>query len=142
MAIQIFTGSLGLVLNRHYCQEELKSTAFFLQPPSCHEQEALKGHPPSCPMHASMGAGACEEKKEGDNNCCDNTSKWLKAEQEQQIPLQDLPKVHSSPALLPFCPASINPNTSFEPNLIAWLHYRPPMWRGPGDLPRWQRFLL
>ena len=142
MAIQIFAGSLGLVVNRHYCQEELKSTALFLQPPSCYEQETLAGHPPSCPMHVEMGHQGCSDEKDGDNNCCDNSSDWLRAEQEQQIPLQDLPQLHLSPTLPPFCPAAINPNTSFEPNLIAWLRYRPPMWRGPGDLPRLQSFLL
>lgn len=142
MAIQIFAGSLGLVVNRHYCQEELKSTAFFLRPPSCHEQEVLKGHPPSCPMQAEMTHKGCGGEKDQDKNCCDNTSDWLKAEQEQQIPLQDLPQLHSSPALPPFCPTAIDPNTSFELNLIAWLRYRPPMWRGPGDLPQLQTFLL
>ena len=74
MAFTIFISSTALVLNKHYCQDQLKSTAFFFAVKSCHHQKMITV---PCPIHGTMEVPAGE-----DDNCCDDETEYLKADQD------------------------------------------------------------
>lgn len=73
LAQLLLLSSFGLVVNKHYCQDQLKSVAFFAEAKSCHTANM----PANCPMH---GTSDTEDK-----GCCDNESEYLKADLEQFV---------------------------------------------------------
>lgn len=86
LATLVFISSTGFVINKHYCQGELKETAFVVKAKSCHEkvaavEEEHSKMPPNCPMHQSKKSSSCEEKK----GCCENEAEFVKLELDQQV---------------------------------------------------------
>lgn len=66
----IFISSTGLLVNRHFCQNDLKSTTLLVQAPSCHEEMATEA---TCPLHAQHQVSDQES-----NHCCQNESVLFK----------------------------------------------------------------
>ncbi len=60
LVLNILASSVGIVVSKHYCGGELKSTAFFHEAESCHQPARSM----TCPMHGNMA--------EKPNNCCEN----------------------------------------------------------------------
>lgn len=57
-------------MNKHYCQEELKSVAVFAQAQSCQHTKTVP-----CAGHGTMTV--TDDEADG---CCDNESEYLKAD--------------------------------------------------------------
>lgn len=83
LAALVFISSTGFVINKHYCQGELKETALVVKAKSCHEKELddRANMPANCPMHQSKNSSGCEEKK----GCCDNETEFVKLDIDQDI---------------------------------------------------------
>ena len=81
LASLVYFSSLGVLFNKHYCQEELKGFAFFLEAENCHERAARAEMPPNCPMHGSDSPESDHEK-----DCCEEESQYLKLELEHFSP--------------------------------------------------------
>jgi hypothetical protein len=78
LALVLLIGSAGLVVNKHYCQNQLKSTAFFLKAKACHQVSKQR----SCPMHADMAEHSGIREHKG---CCDDETEYLKADEDQIV---------------------------------------------------------
>ncbi len=123
LAILVFVSSTGVVLRKHYCQDQLKNTTFFVQPESCHRSTAK-----SCPMHAAKPACPHHQSPQEDKKkCCDDHAEFLKVDHEQQFDfgashLLDLKPVLASTFLLQNWKL---PQADLQQ--VAYLHYRPPL---------------
>ena len=115
LAVLLFISSTGFVVNKHYCQNELKSMAIFHKAEPCHQEKAMK----SCPMHSSG-----EKEKKG---CCDDETEYVKASDEQvassfQIDLQ------VTPVLLAAIFVVFNIELpALDSNTLHYLTYKPPI---------------
>lgn len=117
LAILLFIGSTGLVINKHYCQDELKSMAVFQKAKSCHAAKQTS----ACPMHAQQ-----EQDDDQSGGCCDDQSEMVKVEQEQTFPVLGM-ELQLSIAMLP--PSAMAFDLSSLPSihlLPEYLHYKPP----------------
>ncbi|MEO0469643.1 MAG: hypothetical protein AAF206_08495 [Bacteroidota bacterium] len=72
LAALIFLSSTGMVLQMHYCMDELQSVSLFFKAEHCHPVKKA-----SCPFHA---------KQEQQKSCCTEESGFAKLT-IQQIPL-------------------------------------------------------
>ena len=109
----MLVSSSGLLLNKHYCQGELRSVAVFAKPKTCHEV-ALGKMMPSCPMHQQMAEG--DQAKE-DKGCCDNRSAFLKITDQQVLP--DVGQKVVAPVFFPVFAAPVAVLSSILPD--GWL---------------------
>ena len=78
IAALVFISTIGVTVNRHYCQKQLRSTGLWWMPKSCHETADVNSKLPSCPFHA---------KKSDDDKrkCCSEESDYVKSEINQDI---------------------------------------------------------
>ena len=144
MAMQLFASSVGLVVNKHYCQDELKSFALFLKPPSCHEQAQKSGLPVACPMHSKQHSNDNQpsQQKHSKSGCCDDTSQFVKADHEQDFQKTNLRISFDLKGMFcGFLPA-IAPNMEEDRNVVTKLRYRPPLLGSQENYVLFQRFLL
>lgn len=82
LAALIFISTVGVTINRHYCQKQLRSTSLWSMPKSCHEVAAVDDPLSSCPFHAKK---TDKEKRK----CCSEESDYVKDETNQDIILDD-----------------------------------------------------
>jgi len=128
-ALLLFISSTGLVINRHYCQNELKSKAVFLKAQPCHQKRVMSG----CPNHDPMQKGE-------DKDCCKDKTEYLKLDQDQIIPNIDLRQA-VFPLIAPVVFTVLSPTVGFYKKSLHYLNYKPPLL--VCDLPvRFQTFLL
>lgn len=114
MALLVLFSSTGILVNQHFCRNELKHTALFAPAKSCHAQSM-----PSCPMHA-----AAQKEQKG---CCDDESHFLKHKQEQVQSETQLAKAPAATALPATCMAFHSPLPSVDKQTIQYLNYKPPL---------------
>lgn len=118
LAVVVFFSSTGVVLSKHYCQNELKSVAIFHKAKACHKQHAMK----SCPFHPGMMIPASE----ADKNCCDDETSYFQDEAEwfAQPGSFHLVKILSPAQLIDYsCPAPV----VWEKSSTHYLNYKPPL---------------
>lgn len=118
LAQLLLLGSVGVTVNRHFCQGELKAIALFGEAEKCHREQA-RTH---CPFHPP----AAEVEEDGKKGCCDDESQRYQIEDEQPAAGQGfyvgVLSASVSPApLFSYQPPHPRPrlNTNFE-------NYRPP----------------
>ena len=127
LAIAIFFSSSGFILNKHFCQNELKDVVFYLKAKSCHQSlekeikahcaSAKRGH--SCPFHASA------EKKEKD--CCQNKSEYHKLDQDQLMAANDFKSFAFTFTLTSVSSLSLQKLIPADRQTIHYLNYKPPL---------------
>lgn len=91
MAALVYISSMGVVLNAHFCKGKLKALSVFSSAEKCQE-DALATMPADCPMHQAKQAH-CQNpvsEKDGDKDCCDNKTQYLKDDQEQPFQMSYL----------------------------------------------------
>ncbi|WP_143473541.1 HYC_CC_PP family protein [Flavilitoribacter nigricans] len=119
MVLSLLTSSVGVVINQHFCQDELKNTALFAAVQSCHTTEETPA--PACPHHQK------QSKRNGldQRDCCNDSTHFLKSTQEQQMEQQDLPvwKALVATPVAAFTTASV---FSQSPAQLSGRFYRPP----------------
>jgi hypothetical protein len=119
LAVLVFFSSAGLVLNKHFCQDELKSVALFSKATSCHAGKTMI----NCPVHGQMEMPGSSEPQ----GCCDDTTDYVKSETDQliqqlsldlesQIALLNIAIFSATIQLLPITKQS-----------VQYLNYKPPL---------------
>jgi hypothetical protein len=130
LALLVFISSSGLVLNKHYCMNELKNIAIFFKAKSCHEESIMA----NCSMHKHL---VSHEKKD----CCNDETEYIKSDIDQMQTTADVLSfqqiVQPGMALL----LSNEDSSSFYKQLIHYLNYKPPL-LACNVLVRFQAFLL
>lgn len=145
LAFQLFASSVGMVVNLHFCRDTLQSAALFLKPPSCHE---LPNHPSTggktCPRHAPQKSGCCSSNQQSENGgCCDDTSHYVKVEQEQDFHFESLKDLTvNCYRSLAIVSSHLSHDTHYEGGMSSWLKFRPPLIEGKGILVLFQIFRL
>ena len=118
IGILLFLGSTGIVVNKHYCQNELKSTALFLKAEACHAVTSVA----SCPMHQHKGDEDREKK-----NCCDDKSEYVKSDNEQLVQSFEI-DFPNHPVSLDNVPLVLNTDPSaLDAHSLHYLTYKPPI---------------
>lgn len=112
--------STGIVLNKHFCQNQLKSFAFFVKAENCHSLAKLT----DCPFHKQAQQESSQDKKK----CCDDESEYLHNDQDLQNQLNDFEKFDFSYNIV----AIQSPITEFVvrhkyQKTLRYLSYRPPI---------------
>ncbi|MCB0583370.1 MAG: hypothetical protein KDD10_29090 [Phaeodactylibacter sp.] len=113
LAILILFSSTGLLINQHYCRNELKHSALFARAKSCHARPAA-----GCPMHAP----AQEEPK----GCCNDESYFLKHKQDQ-VQAEAAPVKAPAAGVALFIPAFNTAPPAPNRQNIHYLNYKPPL---------------
>lgn len=85
LIFSLLTSSVGVVINQHFCQDKLKSTALFTAVQTCHS--AKEADQPACPHHQKQDQKTGLAKKD----CCNDNSQFFKSSQEQQMEQLNLP---------------------------------------------------
>ncbi len=121
LAFLIFISTTGLVIQKHYCQNQLQKIALFFSPESCHSS-AQKESP--CQAHAKT---CCSKKKEKEEqkDCCNNKSEYLKKNYEQQFQAIDFTESILEIIHTPIYNNSNIIATSLQ--IVAYLNYKPPL---------------
>jgi hypothetical protein len=119
LAFLVFFSSAGFVLNKHFCQNELKSVALFAKATPCHDEKIMV----DCPMHGQMEMPGNNESK----GCCDDTSDYLKSETDQITQPFSI-DLESQLVLLSVAVFSANIQLlSTDKKNIHYLNYKPPL---------------
>jgi hypothetical protein len=123
----VFFSSAGLILNKHYCQNELKNVALFSKASSCHGPTTKK----VCPHH--------QQKDKEDNNCCNDNWEFIKTEQNQEFqPLTQLfIPLPLAPPVVQFTPLQIG---EISKGFDSFIDFKPPIVCSE-YLPKLQTFL-
>ncbi len=116
VAATVFLSTTGVVLNRHYCQNQLRTTSVFVRAKACH---SMQQEPPCHPQAMQCHYGDAEK------DCCHDDAEYVHSDQL---------KVFQSPAVwvLPtFELAALLPALSMHPvvdEATQRVHhrYRPP----------------
>lgn len=120
LALLLFISTTGVAVNKHFCQNELKSVALFVKAKACHNKKVKK----PCPVHGYM---MVDEEGPSEKGCCDDETEIVKNEDEQIAPTL------SDEALLsPVLAASLFVALQMElPQLdrqtLHYLNYKPPL---------------
>ncbi|MCB0853738.1 MAG: hypothetical protein KDD63_16045 [Bacteroidetes bacterium] len=71
----VLLSSSGLIIQKHFCQNELKSVSIYVKPDQCHPK-ASASTPKACPMHGreKMARPHKPEQK----GCCDDSAEFFK----------------------------------------------------------------
>ena len=83
LASVIFISTVGVTVNRHYCQKQLRSTGLWWMPKSCHETADTNDKLPSCPFHV-------KETNVKKRKCCSEESDYVKTETKQDFIFDDV----------------------------------------------------
>ena len=103
----------------HYCQDELKSMAIFLEAEACHQEKAMA----SCPMHSSESHHG-EKESQG---CCDDETQYVKSETEQFVQANET-EINFNPVLLSVLFVALQIELpSIDTRSIQYLNYKPPL---------------
>lgn len=119
VAISLFLSSNGLILNKHFCQNELKNVALFVKAEPCHVGSSVA----QCPMHAVHSASDQKESKP----CCKEETELVKSTADQITSAQESRFFDVLSSLL-FIPSTDLPEgTSISITSPKFLNYKPPL---------------
>ena len=80
LALLILGTSMGLTINKHYCQNQLKGMSIFFEPPNCHDLQASKTK--GCKHHQKATKLICKHSQKNDaKGCCNNESEYFHLEE-------------------------------------------------------------
>ena len=88
LAILVFFSSVGLTIDMHYCQGELKSVSFVGKAKSCHNTQ-LSSTVKMCPHHQKMMDNGKEVSAE-QNDCCKNNTVRFQSDDDKNLVLSDM----------------------------------------------------
>ncbi|NRB47967.1 MAG: hypothetical protein HRU41_09875 [Saprospiraceae bacterium] len=120
LALLLFISTTGVVVNKHFCQNELKSVALFVKAKACHTKQVKK----PCPIHGYMMVDAEESDDKG---CCDDETEIIKSE-EDQIASTFLQEIALSPSLSANLLVVLQlERPQLDRQTIHYLNYKPPL---------------
>ena len=113
---------MGFVIQKHFCQNKLKSVSVFVEAKSCHEDMTEKS---SCPMHRTEehNHNSNQEKK----GCCDDTAEFVKLDQKFQTESFQI-QLQNNPILLGIIVLALRLSALEEDTPPThFLNYKPPL---------------
>ena len=117
LALLILLSSSGLIINKHFCQNELVDTAFYSQAASCHESIVV------C-------KAVCDSQNSDElihaQDCCKDVSSLLKVKTEQKIEIVSI-QLTKSQLNIDLRPISWISLAFFDTNHNPWDKYSPPL---------------
>ncbi|RME41250.1 MAG: hypothetical protein D6794_00925 [Deltaproteobacteria bacterium] len=118
LAAMVFFSTTGVVLNRHYCQNQLRKATLFVSAQSCHHQ--MDQQPP-----CHRAATHCTHDG-NDNGCCHDDSQYVHSDQVKvvQSPAPLVLPTFKPWAPQPVCVLRLSAN-DFLPS-FGHQRYRPP----------------
>lgn len=119
LACCLLLSSAGLLINQHFCGDQLIHSALFAKARSCHAPAM-----PACPHHPPTPAEEDTPRAGFSDACCSDQALFIKAVQvDQQLSAAPMPPPPLA-ALAATLPVYAQPNHSFTYQM-AW-PYRPP----------------
>lgn len=131
MMISVLLGSVGLVVQRHFCQNELKSISVFLEAEACHEKRSAEK---SCPFHPPQS----DSQQTAQKNCCNNDTEVIILDEDYTPSTFEL---GSKPVLIALISLVLNLEIiTDDPARPHYFNYKPPLLVWDHSL-RFQTFL-
>lgn len=120
LAFLLFISTMGVTVNKHFCQNELKSVALFVKAEACHSTKVKK----PCPIHGFM---MVEEEGSKDKGCCDDETEIVKNEEDQIGPsLPEMPVLSEALLATLFVALQLElPQLDLQ--TLHYLNYKPPL---------------
>ena len=117
LALLILISSTGFTINSHFCRSQLKDVRIFFKADDCYKK-----------IKTNKIHQTCHAKKQScENNCCKNTSKYYKLDQDQQLSSFDF-KLFSQPDFIATLWIIFNFEISKTDSKSAqYLNYKPPL---------------
>jgi len=124
MAFVMFTTTVNLAIDMHYCQGQFKSMSFFGKAETCHEKVAPKMA--NCPHHQKMmtDSEGCSIERKG---CCDSKSIHIQSDNDQLNATSEIP---ANQELQQFFIAFVEvffKNIVIKKSSPAYIHYQSPV---------------
>lgn len=122
LVVLVLVSSMGIIVDMHYCNNELKSFSFIGKAKPCHEP-SLK----QCPFHNKILGNKKNDSSVNKKGCCENKTKFFHSDQDQQIQTFDYELTR--PFQL-FIGAYINAffiSSGIEKEILAFTRYKPPI---------------
>jgi len=88
LALMIFTSSVGLTIDLHYCGGELKSTSFIGNAKSCHDIAIAKSNK-SC-RHHQKTIKTEDKISSNPKDCCENKTQRYQLDDDRNIVISDI----------------------------------------------------
>lgn len=141
LALMMFTTSVGLAVDMHYCGGQLKTTSFFGKAKACHDMgDAETSSRLTCPLHQILQnehKGYVIDKPD----CCQNKSLHIQLDQDQNIQVEGLTISKPLQQLISAIVVTFFTDLRSDQPKPVYAHYRPPLI--PRDIPVLvQSFLL
>ncbi len=127
----VMLSTTGVVLNRHFCQDQLQRVAFFVDASSCHFETTTSF---SCHQNE---AAACTHGDMHEDGCCHDDSQYLHQDDSQKVP----PSISEWVLTLPVLSAILAPGwlgdlwVSAVQDASLHARYRPPDRLCPSERP-------
>ena len=122
LILSILLSTVGFVIQKHFCQDELKNISVFVSAENCHEK---KGTEQSCPFHPQKQEHPHKgiEKKD----CCNNEVELIKLEEDAVSKSYDI-LLQENHLFLGLITLAINPDISeIETRQNHYHNYKPPL---------------
>lgn len=124
MAFVMFTSSVNIAMDMHYCLGKLKSVSFIGKAETCHDMASAKM--PNCPQHQEMKgeSDGCSISKK---DCCDNKSVHIQSDIDE---LETSSELVVSQQLQNFIVAYVEvffKNNYIERTAQSFQYYHPPI---------------
>jgi hypothetical protein len=116
----VLLSSSGFVVQKHFCQNKLKSVSIYLKPEQCHQPKAMAK---SCPMHGAADKTHVQSPPKG---CCDDSAELLKLDTKVLVSAQtdfSIPLVSLDFSTIPQTETS----TELRTSKLHYLNYKPPL---------------
>ena len=108
------------MINKHYCQDELKSVALFVEAEPCHQPKMKH-----CPFHNPPQDDDGEESHK--KGCCEDESEYVKVEDEQLSSSFQF-ELHLNQVLIATIFVALQIELpSLDSQTIHYLNYKPPL---------------
>ncbi len=124
MALVMFTSSVNLAIDMHYCQGKLKSVSFLGKAETCHDMASAKM--PNWPHHTKMmspSEGCSLDKKD----CCDNKSIHIQSDVDEVETSSELVVSQNLQHFVVAFVAVFLKNNSLEKTTLSFQYYHPPI---------------
>ena len=119
--VAVLVSSMGIIVDMHYCNNELKSISFSSKAKPCHKP-TLK----QCPFHSQSKVNSDGSNLASKKGCCENKTKYFHSEQDQQIQTFDYKLFQFSQLFVVIFLNEFSENY-VEEDVLTYKRYRPPI---------------
>lgn len=133
LAFLVFFSTTGFVVNKHFCQNELRQVSLFVKGESCHHKMEKMASMEACPMKGMKKScskdGSCsnQQSSKKKKNCCHDESRYVKSEQTQEKQSVEFPQLNN-PVLVGVLFIALKIELpSIDAHTLPFLTYKPPI---------------